>query len=168
MQLARWAGARVLVTAGTEAKRRRALLEDVEAAIDYTLPGWSEQVLAATGGRGVDLAIDHTGSEHFAEVIRCLAPRGRVVICGASGGSLVGLDLIDLFARQISVIGSSDGSRAELLQVLELLARGVLRPAIDTRLPLRDAPEAQRRLVAREHDGRILLIPGTARPTECR
>jgi NADPH:quinone reductase-like Zn-dependent oxidoreductase len=163
LQLARWAGARVLATAGSEAKRRSALAAGAEAAIDYGTPGWSDAVRAATGGRGADLVIDHTGADYFEEVVRALAPRGRVVVCGATSGAAAGVDLVDLFARQISIIGSSDGTRAELLAVLELLAAGVLRPAIDSRLPLEAAADAQRRLAARDHDGRILLIPAPAR-----
>jgi NADPH:quinone reductase-like Zn-dependent oxidoreductase len=159
LQLARWAGARVLATAGSPAKRAAAQRAGVEAAIDYTQPGWSAAVLEATAGRGVDLAIDHTGSDFFEEVVRCLAPKGRVVVCGATSGAVAQLDLVDLFARQIEIIGSSDGTRAELLEVLDLLARGVLAPTIDAVLPLEQAGEAQRRLEAREHDGRLLLAP---------
>jgi NADPH:quinone reductase-like Zn-dependent oxidoreductase len=159
LQLARGAGARVLATAGSEAKRRSALAAGAEAAIDYRAPSWSDAVRAATGGRGADLVIDHTGADYFGEVLRALAPRGRVVVCGATSGAAAGVDLVDLFARQISIIGSSDGTRAELLAVLELLADGALRPAIDSVLPLEAAADAQRRLAAREHDGRILLAP---------
>jgi 2-desacetyl-2-hydroxyethyl bacteriochlorophyllide A dehydrogenase len=164
LQLARWAGARVVATAGSEPKRRSALAAGADVAIDYTVPNWSDAVLSATGGRGADLAIDHTGADYFEEVLRALAPRGRVVVCGATSGAAARVDLVDLFARQISIIGSSDGTRAELLAVLELLADGSLRPAIDSVLPLDGAVDAQRRLAAREHDGRILLAPaGDAR-----
>jgi NADPH:quinone reductase-like Zn-dependent oxidoreductase len=162
MQLAARAGARVLATAGTAAKRARALAAGAEIAVDYTQPGWSESVRDATGGRGADLVIDHTGAEQFGEVLRAVAPRGRVVVCGATSGAAAGVDLVDLFARQTSIIGSSDGTRAELLAVLDLLAAGTLVPAIDAILPLAGAREAQRRLEAREHDGRLLLAPGAA------
>jgi NADPH:quinone reductase-like Zn-dependent oxidoreductase len=82
-----------------------------------------------------------------------------MVLCGASSGAEVPLDLIDLFARQISVIGSSDGTRRELLEVLRLLDAGVLDPRIDTVMPLEQARAAQERLARREHYGRILLAP---------
>ncbi|HET7456398.1 MAG TPA: zinc-binding dehydrogenase [Gemmatimonadaceae bacterium] len=159
LQLARWAGARVVATAGTRAKRERALAAGAEHVIDYTEPGWSARLREVTGGRGADLAIDHTGSEHFAEVVRGLAPRGRVVVCGATSGAAAELDLVDLFARQISIIGSSDGTRRELVEVLELLARGVIAPVIDEVLPLDAAADAQRRLTRRDHYGRLLLAP---------
>jgi NADPH:quinone reductase-like Zn-dependent oxidoreductase len=162
MQLARWAGARVIATAATAAKRELALMTGADDVVDYGSPGWSDEVLRLTGGRGVDFAVDHTGSEHFADLLRALAPRGRVVVCGATSGATVGVDLVDLFARQISIMGSSDGTRRELVAVLDLLAKGVITPLIDDVLPLEQAAEAQRRLTSRAHYGRLLLTPDSA------
>jgi len=162
MQLAVWAGAQVIVTCGGPAKCERALAYGADYAVDYSAPGWSEEVLRLTGGVGVDIAIDHIGAATFDEVLTCLAPRGRVVICGATSGPRVELDLIDLFARQISIIGSSDGTRRELAEVLSLLDSGRISPVIDSVLPLEQAGEAQRRLVDRDHFGRILLAPVNA------
>lgn len=159
LQLSRYAGARVFATAGSHEKLARALADGAERAFDYTSPGWSSEALDATSGRGVDVIIDHSGSELFPEAVRALAPRGRLVICGASSGSRAELDLIDLFARQISIIGSSDGSRRELVEVLRLLDDGLIRPTIDSILPLDQAADAQERLSRRDHYGRILLRP---------
>jgi NADPH:quinone reductase-like Zn-dependent oxidoreductase len=163
LQLADWAAARVLATAGSETKRRRALEAGAAHAFDYGRPGWGEAVREATGGRGVDLIVDHTGSESFGEAVRSLAPLGRIVVCGATSGSAPRLDLIDLFARQIAVIGSSDGTRRELLDVFRLLTEGVLTPVVDRILPLERAAEAQEALARRDHFGRILLAPSGAR-----
>jgi NADPH:quinone reductase-like Zn-dependent oxidoreductase len=158
--LARFGGARVLATASTEAKRQRALDSGVEHVIDYTLPGWAAQVRELTGGRGVDLVIDHVGKSTFPEAVLALASKGRLVICGASSGADVQLDLVDLFARQISVIGSSDGTRRELLDVLRLLDDGRIDPpTIETVLPLERVAEAQELLSTRAHFGRVLLDP---------
>jgi NADPH:quinone reductase-like Zn-dependent oxidoreductase len=128
--LARFAGARVLATASTEAKRRRALQAGVEHAIDYTQTGWASEVRDLTGGRGIDLVVDHVGESAFPEAVRALASKGRIVICGAFGAHAE-IDLIDLFAPQISVIGSSDGTRRELLEVLRLLGEGRIGSAGD-------------------------------------
>lgn len=158
-QLARWAGARVIVTGGTPDKARRGEQAGMHAAVVHGTPGWSEEVLWITAGRGVDCAIDHVGSATFPDVLRSLARGGRMVLCGASSGSEAEIDLIDLFARQISIIGSSDGTRAELLEVLRLLAEGVIDPVIDSVLSLTEAATAQRLLEERNHFGRILLDP---------
>ena len=158
VQLAAWAGARVVATAGTREKADRAVALGAEAGVVHSQPGWSEEVRRLTGG-GADCAVDHVGSATFGEVVRSLAGGGRLVLCGASSGSRVELDLIDLFARQLAIIGSSDGSRAELLEVFRLLADGVVEPVLDRVLPLEQAAEAQRLLEQRQHFGRILLNP---------
>jgi NADPH:quinone reductase-like Zn-dependent oxidoreductase len=161
--LARFAGARVLATASTEAKRQRALEAGVEHAIDYTQPGWASEVRDLTGGRGIDLVIDHVGESAFPDAVKTLASLGRFVIGGASSGTHAKLDLIDLFARQISVIGSSDGTRRELWEVLRLLGEGRIDPpAIETVIPLGRAAEAQELLSTRAHFGRVLLDPQAA------
>jgi NADPH:quinone reductase-like Zn-dependent oxidoreductase len=158
--LARFAGARVIATASTEAKRERALAAGVEHAVDYTRAGWGAEVRALTGGGGVDLVVDHVGAAALPEALAALANKGRIVLCGASSGPRVELDLIDLFARQISLIGSSDGSRRELWEVFRLLGEGLIDPpAIEAVLPLEDAARAQELLATRAHYGRVLLAP---------
>ena len=83
-----------------------------------------------------------------------------MVFCGASSGAAAEIDLIDMFARQLTLIGSSDGTRRELWEVFRLLAEGLIDPpAIDAILPLERASEAQERLASRRHFGRILLDP---------
>jgi NADPH2:quinone reductase len=149
----------VIVTAGTEEKVERARQAGMHAAVVHGAPGWSDEVLRMTGGAGVDCAIDHVGSATFPDVVRSLAGGGRMVVCGASSGSGVEIDLIDLFARQISIIGSSDGARVELLEVLQLLGDGVIEPVVDAVLPLEEAAIAQGLLEERRHFGRILLDP---------
>ena len=108
------------------------------------VPGWGAEVRRLTGGRGVDLVVDHVGAAAVPEALAALANKGRIVLCGASSGPRVELDLIDLFARQISLIGSSDGSRRELWEVLRLLGEGLIDPpAIEAVLPLEEAAKAQ-------------------------
>jgi NADPH:quinone reductase-like Zn-dependent oxidoreductase len=158
--LAQFAGARVFATASTHDKRARALDAGVEAALDYTRPNWAAELRALTGGRGVDLVVDHVGQAVFQEALTALANKGRIVLCGASSGPRAEIDLIDLFARQISVIGSSDGSRRELWEVLRLLGETrIAAPAIEAVLPLERAAEAQELLATRRHFGRVLLDP---------
>lgn len=158
--LARFAGARVFTTASTEEKRARAVASGAEAVLDYTRPGWTDELRALTDGRGVDLVVDHVGRAVFADAVGALANKGRIVFCGASSGARAEVDLIDLFARQISIIGSSDGSRRELHEVLRLLGEGRIDPpTIDAVLPLERVAEAQERLRSRTHFGRVLLAP---------
>jgi NADPH:quinone reductase-like Zn-dependent oxidoreductase len=159
--LARMAGARGIGTASTPEKRKRLLTAGAEHAIDYTADGWPDEVRTLTGGRGVDVAVDHVGRAAFPGALAALANRGRIVLCGASSGPEATLDLVDVFARQVSIIGSSDGSRRELVEVFRLLAEGrVAPPPISAELPLERAADAQALLASRDHFGRVLLRPG--------
>ena len=160
--LARMAGARVIATASTAAKRERLLAAGADHAVDYTAAAWADEVRALTGGRGVEVAVDHVGRSAFPGALAALANRGRIVLCGASSGSEATIDLVDVFARQISIIGSSDGSRRELHEVFRLLAEGrVAPPPISAELPLERAVDAQALLASRDHYGRVLLRPGS-------
>jgi len=159
--LARMAGARVIATASTAAKRERLLAAGADHAVDYTGAAWADEVRALTGG-GVEVAVDHVGRSAFPGALAALANRGRIVLCGASSGSEATIDLVDVFARQISIIGSSDGSRRELHEVFRLLAEGrVAPPPISAELPLERAVDAQALLASRDHYGRVLLRPGS-------
>jgi NADPH:quinone reductase-like Zn-dependent oxidoreductase len=159
--LARMAGAGVIATASTPEKRARLLEAGAEHTIDYTAGGWPDEVRAFTGGRGVDVAVDHVGRDAFPGALAALANRGRIVLCGASSGSEATIDLVDVFARQVAIIGSSDGSRRELVEVFRLLAEGrVDPPPISAELPLARAADAQALLASRDHYGRVLLTPG--------
>ena len=159
--LARMAGARVIATASTAAKRERLLAAGADHAVDYTAAAWADEVRALTGG-GVEVAVDHVGRSAFPGALAALANRGRIVLCGASSGSEATIDLVDVFARQISIIGSSDGSRRELHEVFRLLAEGrVAPPPISAELPLERAVDAQALLASRDHYGRVLLRPGS-------
>jgi NADPH:quinone reductase-like Zn-dependent oxidoreductase len=79
------------------------------------------------------------------------------VTCGATTGATASLDLRHLFARQLSLIGSYMGTKSELRQAATHFFAGQLAPAIDTAMPLADARNAQRRLEAKEHFGKIVL-----------
>ena len=150
----------MIATASTEDKRRRAREAGVEHVVDYTRDDWADEVRRLTGGRGVDVVVDHVGQAAFPGAIAALAPKGRMVLCGASSGARAEIDLIDVFARQISIIGSSDGSRRELLEVFRLLAEGrIPGPPIEATLPLERAADAQALLETRTHYGRVLLAP---------
>ncbi|HSL22505.1 MAG TPA: zinc-binding dehydrogenase [Vicinamibacterales bacterium] len=157
VQIARFLGARVLATAGSDEKRSRAEALGAEAVINHSTEEISASVRRLTAGRGVDVVVEHVGQATWEQSVRSLARGGRVVTCGATTGFAATLDLRHLFARQISLLGSYMGTKGELLEAAELFFSGRLRPAIDRTFPLRDAAEAQRRMERREHFGKIVL-----------
>jgi NADPH:quinone reductase-like Zn-dependent oxidoreductase len=88
-----------------------------------------------------------------------LAPGGRLITCGATTGPDVHIDIRYLFGRQLSVLGSFMGSKAELLEVLKFIFQRRLRPVIDTAFPLAEARAAHQRMERREQFGKIILHP---------
>ena len=91
--------------------------------------------------------------------IRAVRNGGRIVTCGATSGFNPEIDLRHIFFRQISVLGSTMGSKGALLQILEHVAAGRLRPVVDRVMPLASAAEAHRLLESREVFGKIVLEP---------
>lgn len=158
IQVARAQGARVLATS-SPAKMDRTLALGAEAVYDHYSPDFARQARAATGGRGVDIVIEHVGQATWEHSVRALARGGRLVTCGATSGHEASIDLRQLFARQLSFVGTYMGPRRDLLAASELFFSGRLDPVIDMTFPLRDAAAAQARLEAREHFGKIVLLP---------
>jgi NADPH:quinone reductase-like Zn-dependent oxidoreductase len=156
IQLAKLHGARVFATSGP-AKISRTRELGVEQVFDHYAEDFGKAARAATGGRGVDIVIEHVGEATWDRSVRALANGGRLVTCGATSGHAATIDLRHLFARQLSLLGSYMGRRQELLDAMPHLFAGRLAPVVDTVMPLARAAEAQRRLEAREHFGKIVL-----------
>ena len=159
VQLAKLFHARVLATAGSAEKLDRAHALGADAAIDHHHDDVVKRVKELTGGRGVDVVIEHVGAATWAKSVRCLGRGGRVVTCGATTGHATDLDLRHLFARQLSMLGSYMGGKAELLSAAQLFFAGKLQPAVDSTFPLADAAQAHLRLESSDHFGKIVLIP---------
>jgi NADPH2:quinone reductase len=159
IQLAKAAGARVIATAGSAAKIERAKALGADVAIDYTTTDFAAACRAETGKRGVDAVIEHVGGEVFAASIKAVRSGGRIVTCGATAGFHPAIDLRHIFFRQIEVLGSTMGSKADLLAVLGHVAAGRLAPVVDRVLPLHAAAEGHRALERREAFGRVVLEP---------
>jgi len=159
IQIARLHGARVIATAGSDAKLEQATALGADAVINHSKADIAAEVRRLTGKRGVDVVVEHVGQATWEPSIRSLARGGRLVTCGATTGPLISMDLRFLFGKQLSLLGSYMGTKAELLAAAELFFAGRLRPVVDAALPLAEAREAQRRLEHREHFGKIVLEP---------
>lgn len=157
IQIAQFAGARVLATAGSEPKLARAREMGAEEAINHSAGPFAPEVKRLTGGRGVDVVVEHVGEATWEQSVRSLARGGRVVTCGATTGGAASIDLRHLFARQLSLLGSYMGRKGELLEAAHLFFSGRLRPVVDTTFPLSDAGAAQQRMESRQQFGKIVL-----------
>jgi NADPH:quinone reductase-like Zn-dependent oxidoreductase len=159
IQLARFCGARVIATASNGAKAERAKTLGADAVVDARRANWSAQVLEATGGRGVDVVVEHVGAATWNESVRALAAGGRLVTCGATTGSSATLDLMRLFSDELVLLGSRGGNGDELQQLLRVAARGGIEPVIAARFTLSQAADAHRLMERGDHFGKILLYP---------
>jgi NADPH:quinone reductase-like Zn-dependent oxidoreductase len=159
VQIAKSLHCRVIATAGTDAKLARARELGADEVVNHHTQDLVRTVRQLTANRGVDLVVEHVGAATWERSVRCLARGGRVVTCGATTGYEATLDLRHLFARQLSLVGSYMGAKAELLRATDLFVKGVLRPVVDRTFPLADAAQAHMRLESSEQFGKIVLIP---------
>ena len=159
LQIARLHGARVIALASSETKLERARELGAEFCVRSDAEDWESQVrkLAPVGKRGVDVVFEHTGVATWEASLRLCKRGGTIVTCGASSGFAATTDLRQVFFRQLQILGSTMGSKALLHPIVDLLARGVLRPVVDRRFPLADAADAHRYLDRREQFGKVVL-----------
>jgi len=157
IQIAKASGARVIATAGTDAKLAKARELGADEVINHSTQKIAAEVKRLTAKRGVDVVFEHVGEATWTESIRSLTPGGRLVTCGATTGYNGNIDIRYLFTRQISLLGSFMGAKSDLLAAMEFLKRGLLKPVIDVVMPLEKCAEAHRRLEQREQFGKIVL-----------
>jgi NADPH:quinone reductase-like Zn-dependent oxidoreductase len=159
IQIAKLHGARVITTASTEDKLNRAGELGADVLVNYTTADFVAECRAQTGKRGVDAVIEHVGGEVFAASLRAVRAGGRIVTCGATAGFHPAIDLRHIFFRQVEVLGSTMGSKADLLAVLGHVAAGRLSPVVHEVLSLERAADAHQILERREAFGKVVLEP---------
>jgi NADPH:quinone reductase-like Zn-dependent oxidoreductase len=160
IQIARFFHARVITTAGTDAKLKKALELGADHVIDHTKQRIRDEVRRITDKRGVDIVFEHAGAATWEDSVSSLAHHGRLVTCGATTGFDVRLNLRYVFAKEITVMGSYMGSKHELLEVLKLVGLGHFRPVVSQVFPLKEAAAAQAVLENRQHFGKVVLAVG--------
>lgn len=105
------------------------------------------------------MVVEHVGADTWEKSVGCLARNGRLVTCGSTTGGEGKVNIWQLFAKQLSLIGAYGGTRRELQMVLKMVGEGRLRPVIDRALPLEQAAEAQRLMAERKQFGKLILNP---------
>ncbi len=159
IQIAKLHGARVIASAGSDAKLEKARQLGADECINYTDHDLAEEARKLTGGRGVDMVVENVGGQIMEKSIRALARNGRVVTCGATAGNDATWNVTRFFLAQQTIYGSFMGTKAELLLYAGCFADGRLKPVVDAVFPLASAREAVSRLLHREQFGKIVLVP---------
>jgi NADPH2:quinone reductase len=166
IQVAKALGATVIAVVSTEDK---AAVAQAAGADDVVLAeGFRDAVKERTGGRGVDLVVDPVGGDRFTDSLRSLAPEGRLLVVGFTGGEIPSVKVNRLLLNNISVAGVGWGAfwqgrpgypRAQWTDLLPLLEAGRLDPPLGRTYPLERAAEAVAELDERRATGKILVKP---------
>ena len=157
IQIAKFFGARVIATGGTEEKLEKAKQLGADHTINHRSQKIRDEVRRITNKRGVHVVIEHVGTATWEDSLASLAPSGRLVTCGATTGFDAKVDLRFLFSRQLSLLGSYMGTKSELHTVMKLVAAGRLKPVVDRVFPLPEAAAAHRYLESGSQFGKVVL-----------
>lgn len=167
IQLAKCAGARVFVTAGSPDRCQACLELGADAAFNHRQDDFSAATLDATDGHGVDVVLDCIGASYLDRHLDVLAPYGQLVVIGLQGGAQTEIDLARLMRKRITLTGSTLRARPvdEKGRIIEAFVRrfgpelvtGAIRPIIDRVLPMEEVAKAHRLLAAGEIFGKLVL-----------
>ena len=155
--IARHLGVRTIVTSGSDAKLEVARSLGADLTLNHREVDVAAEARRATGGAGVDAVVDSVGEQSWAHSLRSLRRGGRLVVCGATTGPKISLDLRRLFWHQWSILGSTLGSRQEYAAIVQLASEGKLWPVIDRVVPLSEAVSAVTRLKRGEQVGKLVI-----------
>jgi NADPH:quinone reductase-like Zn-dependent oxidoreductase len=160
LAIAKALGARAVVTSSSDAKLERARELGADETVNHVDEDVPARVKEITGG-GADVVVEHVGEATWARSLNAARQEGRVVVCGATSGPNPPAALHRIWWKQLAVLGSSMGTRADFQGVYDLIAAGKARPVVDEVFPLAEAAAAHERLERGEQLGKIVLrIPG--------
>ena len=167
IQIGRALGARVAVTAGSQAKLDQCAALGAEVLINYNEQDFVEVMLAETGGRGANVILDNMGAAYLERNVTALARDGRLVIIGMQAGVRAELDISTLLRKNASVNATSlrgrpESEKAAICRQVERtvwpwIHSGVIRPVIDRILPLKDAAYAHTVIADGGATGKVVL-----------
>jgi len=158
VQFAKMAGAEVYACTSSDEKARKLKELGADHVIDYVAdPDFSKAVWAATGKRGVDVAVNFTGGDTWIPTQRCMAVDGRILTCGSTVGHECQIDVRFLWFREMTIIGSRAYLPEDIKTCLDLVSRKKLDPVIEHVMPLSEAAEGVRLLEERRVFGKVVI-----------
>jgi alcohol dehydrogenase len=158
LQFAKMAGCEVYACTSSEEKARKLKELGADHVIDYAAnPDFSKAVWAATGKKGVDVAINFTGGDTWIPTQRCMAVNGRILTCGSTAGHECEIDVRFLWFREMNIIGSRAYVPADIVACLDFVAQKKLAPVIEHMIPLAEAADGVRMLEERRVFGKVIV-----------
>lgn len=145
----------VYVTSGSDEKIKKAKSLGAKEGFNYNDPEWVDKAIRETGG--FDIIIDSAGGADFNKLLTLALPGARIVNFGRTAGDINALSTRTLYWKQISILGTTMGTRDEFLSMLDFLESRKLKPVIDTVLPLEQIEDALKRMEQQNQFGKIIL-----------
>jgi NADPH:quinone reductase-like Zn-dependent oxidoreductase len=161
LQIAKALGGRVIATSSSDGKLERAKELGADAVVNHESGDVVEAVKDATDGPGADIVVEHVGEATWQTSLQAVRPHGRIVVCGATTGPNPKAALHRVWWKQLTILGSTMGTKDDFEGAYELVKNGRAKPIVDSVFPLAKARDAHERMESGEHFGKVVLrIPG--------
>lgn len=158
LQLARMAGARVILLTGDNLKAERARALGADHIINYReTPHWADAVLAATGGKGADLILELGGQDTLPQSLDCVKVGGRISIIGVLSGLVAPVPVPPILFRHIHLTGITVGHRSDLAALVNAVDANAIKPVVDGTFDFTEARAAYAALPQGAHFGKLVL-----------
>jgi NADPH:quinone reductase-like Zn-dependent oxidoreductase len=157
LAIAKSLGARAIVTSSSDAKLEQAHELGADATVNHADGDVIAAVKEATEGAGVDVVVEHVGEATWQRSLQAARPGGRIALCGATTGANPPAALHRIWWKQLTIYGSTMGTKEDFEAAYELVKTGRARPVIDSVYPLAEARAAHERLEAGEQFGKIVF-----------
>ncbi len=155
--IARALGARTIVTSSSSDKLERARELGADAAVNRAEDDVAAAVKEATEGKGADVVVEHVGEATWKTSLQTAGPNARIVVCGATSGPNPPAQLHRIWWKQLTIYGSTMGTKEDFEGAYELVARGAARPIVDRVFPLEEAAGAHEYLESGRQFGKVVL-----------
>jgi len=155
--IAKALGARTLVTSSSSEKLERAKELGADAVVNHSEEDVAAAVREATEGGGVDIVVEHVGEATWKTSLQAAGPDARIVVCGATSGPNPPAQLHRIWWKQLTVFGSTMGTKADFEGAYDLVARGAAKPIVDRAFPLDEAAAAHTYLEEGRQFGKVVL-----------
>jgi NADPH:quinone reductase-like Zn-dependent oxidoreductase len=157
LAIAKALGARALVTSSSDEKLERARELGADAAVNHVTGDVRGAVGEATDGKGVEVVLEHVGEATWQTSLQAARAGGRIAVCGATSGPNPPAALHRIWWKQLTIYGSTMGTREDFEGAYELVKSGRAKPVVDSVFPLAEARAAHERMEAAKQFGKIVL-----------